>query len=197
MMEVAGKWENNLTLWHGTSRMEVAGNRWETSLPHDMGLPEWKWQIMRWENSFTLWHGTSRMEVAGNEMGKQFYLMTWDFHDVSGREWDGKTISPFDMGFPGWKWQVMRWETTLHYDMGLPGWKWRVMRWEYNFTSGHGTCNMWPVRWYLFYCGLEWYWYWYTHISSRTRGGGERPHGGGGQQRCKHNGTPQLKTATV
>jgi len=49
-------------------------------LPQEMGRPRW--------------------EMIGNEMGRQIFLMTWDFQDE--------------------KWQVMRWEDELSHDMGLP-----------------------------------------------------------------------------
>ena len=57
----------------------------------------------------------STMEVVGTEMGKPFYVMTWDFQDgtskvkVSGNEM-GKEIYTMtwdfqvQMCFPRWKW---------------------------------------------------------------------------------------------
>ena len=141
-------WDGNANLPHemglkagdGTSKMGSGRSRdGKTHFPQETWLPRWgvegnemgrriyhrrcdvhdgKWQVKRWEYEFATWHGTSKRDGT-SKIG-------------SGRNWDGKTNLPQEMGLPSrrWdfqdgKWQVMRW-----------------MRWEDEFTKGDGTSKI-------------------------------------------------------
>ena len=144
--EVAGN-EMRRRVYH--SRRDVQDEKWQIMRWEDgWDFQDRKWQVMRWEDESTTWHETSKMG--------------------SGRQRDGNTNLPHDMGLPSrrWdfqdgKWQIMRWEDEFstgdmtskmgsgrynkmgrriyHRRCDVQDGKWQVMRWEDEFTTWHGT----------------------------------------------------------
>ena len=84
------------------------------NLPQEMGRPSEKWQVMRWEDEFTTGDGTSKMG--------------------SGRQRDGKTNLPQEMGLPRWEVPADEMGRIYHMTWDLQDGKGRVMRWEDEFT---------------------------------------------------------------
>ena len=136
------RWEDEFSTGDMTSKMGSGRyNEMGRRIYHRRcDVQDGKWQVMRWEDEFTTWHGTSKRDGT-SKIG-------------SGRNWDGKTNLPQEMGLPSrrWdfqdgKWQVMRWmrwedEFTKGDRTSKIGRGRSWDRWEDEFTTGDGTSKM-------------------------------------------------------
>ena len=123
-----GRWEEEFTTWHGTSkagmglpRPELAG-REETCT-----TAGGNWQVGRWEKNLPqeMWHprpeppgremGHPRWELADREMGRGIYRRRWDIQ--------GRRIYHMTWDFQDRNWQVGRREEDLPREVGHPRWE--------------------------------------------------------------------------